>query len=73
MSATVKSHNAFFISWMDNKPVHLLSSIRSEMGDCQRNASDRGKTNWRKVSFRQASIIKLYDSGMGGTDSLIKD
>lgn len=57
-------------SWMDNKPVHVLSSLKSTTLECSRHVemNGKGKGGWVKTTFPQPSIIKIYNKFMGGTD-----
>ena len=36
MQCNIDNHMVYFVSWMANKPVHLLSSLRSYKTDCKR-------------------------------------
>ncbi len=68
MKFVVDTHDVYFISWMDKKPVHLLSSLQSYKTECKRATIDVNK-NFARANFSQPSIIKQYNKGMGGTDS----
>lgn len=69
MKTNVNGKNVYFLAWQDNKPVHLLSTIPSELGKVKRNSNDKGG-NWRRVEINRPSIIKHYNHGMGGTDGI---
>jgi hypothetical protein len=67
MKATINRKDLYFISWQDNKPVHLLSTIPSERDKVHRNSNDNaGK--WQRIENLRPTIIKHYNYGMGGTD-----
>lgn len=68
MKKTVDGKDIFFIAWMDNKPVHLLSTLESYQGEVQRSTTNAAG-NWTKMEIPQPTIIRTYNSGMGGTDS----
>lgn len=63
----VKDKSLYFVSWMDSKPVHLLSTFKPT-----------GQTNLRKTKHSQGgctetavsapSTIDAYNRCMGGTD-----
>jgi len=56
----------YFISWMDNKPVHLLSTYPSQMRAISR--ADTATNEYRRVEINQPTVVHEYNSGMGGTD-----
>ena len=60
---------AYFISWQDNKPVHILSTIKSGLRECQRRVQNDYNNRWERMAFQQPSIIKTYNTRTGGTDS----
>lgn len=59
MQTTVKVndtlHAAYFIAWMDKKPVHLLSTIKSYVDDVDRNLVN-ANGQWEKKKISQRSI-----------------
>jgi hypothetical protein len=59
----------YFLAWQDNKPVHLLSTIPSELGKVKRNSNDNAG-NWQRIEIHRPTIIKHYNHGMGGTDGI---
>jgi len=58
----------FFCALMDNKPVHLLSTVRSTLYSVSRTVYNKVTGAWRTQNFQFPSIIKWYNKGMGGTD-----
>lgn len=56
------------VSWQDNKPVHLLASIPSYIGDVKRNSTN-AQGQYEKVDVARPSVIGHYNTGMGGTDN----
>jgi hypothetical protein len=56
------------MSWMDNKPVNILSTYRSEYEMIVRNGKDKSR-NYEQVTITRPTIVGDYNSGMGGTDS----
>lgn len=61
--------SVFLVAWQDRQPVHMLSTISSNIGQVHRWISER-RENWQHRRFPQPAIISLYNSGMGGTDSI---
>ena len=60
---------AYFTAWQDNKPVHILSTIKSGLIECHRRLQNETTKQWERVTYPQPSIIKVYNKTMGGTDS----
>ena len=60
---------AYFIAWQDNKPVHILSTIKSGLRECHRRIQNEHNKRWERHTIQQPSIIKTYNSTMGGTDA----
>jgi len=58
---------AYFISWQDNKPVHILSTLKSGLRECKRRVQNETNNRWEIVSIPQPSIIKTYNTTMGGS------
>jgi hypothetical protein len=57
---------AYFISWQDNKPVHLLSTIASTLGTCTRMVSVAGR--WVRMTIARPTMVQCYNLWMKGTD-----
>jgi len=57
----------YFTAWMDNKPVHMLSTIQPMLMNLARKSSTNG---WRRVELPSHSLIQYYNYGMGGTDKI---
>ena len=70
MMARLSSHpNAwmYFVAWMDNNPVHLISTIPSHVRLINRSV-ETANGGYRRMEFTQPSVIDLYNKSMGGTD-----
>ena len=59
--------NIYFTSWMDNKPVHIVSTLPTQQTKVERVHKD-GKAYVGRQDLPIPSIIKLYNSFMGYTD-----
>jgi len=57
----------YFISWMDNKPVHLISTFMSKASAVSRVVK-QGKEYIGKALINIPTIVMLYNKTMGGTD-----
>jgi hypothetical protein len=57
----------YFISWMDNKPVHLLSTSPTYKSIVERVSKELGVYQGKKNIDIPTTII-VYNSTMGGTD-----
>lgn len=70
MTLTKPGFVIYFIAWMDNKPVHLLSSLKSTITQCERyvETKGKGKGGWESQTMPQPSIINIYNRFIGGTD-----
>ena len=55
------------ISWMDSKPVQMLSTFESKLTTCTRNSRDANGV-YRQLQLPHPDVIKLQNKGMGGTD-----
>ena len=60
---------AYLVAWQDNKPVHILSTLKSGVRECQRQVQNEATKRWERKTFPQPSIVKTYNTSMGGTDS----
>ena len=69
MVITENGKNAYFVAWQDNKPVHILSTLNSGLHECQRRIQNETTRRWERITYPQPSIIKTYNTAMGGTDS----
>eukprot|EP01041_Mallomonas_annulata_P004240 gene4240-8434_t len=60
----------YFAVRQDNKPVHILSTMRSTLNTCRRLVQQQveGRRLWEKVEISQPSVAKLYNKSMGGPD-----
>jgi hypothetical protein len=61
---------AYFTAWQDNKPVHLLSSFKTHKTTVCRNIENTQTHVWTRTAVAIASVIKMYNWFMGGTDSM---
>jgi hypothetical protein len=59
--------DTFLTAWQDNKPVHMLSTIKPKLQNIQRKSATLG---WNKAEIPSHSLIPAYNHGMGGTDKL---
>ena len=57
----------FFTGWQDNKPVHMLSTIKPKLQKIKRKSAILG---WKKAEIASHSLIPAYNHGMGGTDRM---
>ena len=57
----------FFTAWQDNKPVHMLSTIKPRLQKIMRKSSTLG---WKRAEIPSHSLIPAYNFGMGGTDRM---
>lgn len=65
----VREGNLGFVQWKDNKTVNVLTTMHksvTERGFCERRIKVNGE--FRRVQVRQPSVIKDYNSYMGGVD-----
>jgi len=71
VESTKDGIKAYFISWQDSKPVHLLCSYLSFQAPVKRvikQEKGRPKPEFGTMLVAQPAIIKQYNEGMGGTD-----
>ena len=61
------AEDIYFTAWMDNKPVHMISTIKPTLINLSRKSSTNG---WRRVQIPSHSLIQYYNYGMGGTDKM---
>jgi hypothetical protein len=65
-TTTVDGVTMYVCAWLDTKPVHILSTIPSSVGECQRRVKEGGA--WGEKDFPRPSQIGKYNHGMKGTD-----
>lgn len=53
----------YFVSWMDNKPVNMLSTLKSKITRVQRTTQEG-----TRAEISCPTNVGLYNAGMGGTD-----
>lgn len=66
-SSVVQGKQVWCSCWSDKKPVYMLHTIPTTLGSCNREVNRGGV--WQRVQYQRPTIIKLYNSGMGGTDA----
>lgn len=64
----IPNQKVYQLSWQDNKPVHLLSTLPSYEGQVLRNSINKNGT-FEKINIYRPSIVDHYNFGMGGTDN----
>lgn len=57
----------YFLSWMDNKPVHFISTFMSKMSVVERVVKV-GKKYMGKAMIQIPTLAMIYNQCMGGTD-----
>lgn len=60
---------SYFTAWYDSKAVHMLSTMKSGVGQCQRTLLNEATQQYEKVTIPQPTVIATYNQTMGGTDS----
>jgi hypothetical protein len=66
ITTTVEGIRMFVVAWVDTKPVHLISTIASSKGVCQRRVKVNGV--WGIHDIPRPTQIGQYNHGMKGTD-----
>jgi hypothetical protein len=67
-STKLKEHPIYFISWMDKKPVNLLSTFPTDCDKVTRNSKNRTTERYEKIKIARPTNVNQYNHGMGGTD-----
>ena len=67
MESTKNGNKFYFTSWMDSKPVHMLHTYPTMSHPIQRKTKD-ANGRFQMITIQQPTIIRNYNSGMGGTD-----
>jgi len=62
------SDDVYYTAWLDRKPVGLLHTIPTKMGICTRMVKTKND-GWQRQQYTRPTIVKVYNWGMGGTDS----
>jgi len=57
----------YFTTWRDNKPVHLLNTYKTGVGQVTRRSKNNTRAFFEQQILRP-TIISDYNAGMGGTD-----
>ena len=62
MRVKLKNSNdyAYFVAWQDNKPVHILSTLRSYLTAVQRNGYDDAR-QWVRRTYSIPTVISQYN------------
>jgi hypothetical protein len=68
-NGTETKHTLYFVSWMDNKPVHMLSTFATFLDFVDR-VSKVAKRYVGRIQLVIPTVIKIYNKPMGGTDSM---
>ena len=73
-TTTVETNNGlrqtvWFTSWMDNKPVHMVSTFKTFIGEVRRVTKSATNTFLGYAMIVIPTIIMIYNKTMGGTDS----
>jgi hypothetical protein len=66
MKSSENRHDIYYIAWMDNKPVHMLSTFEPFLSTADRRGFVNGQ--YQLQNIRMPSQIQAYNHGMGGTD-----
>jgi hypothetical protein len=64
---TYKCQDLYFTAWMDNNPVHILSTYKPNRAPVVRNTKGNNGT-YQRVVLDRPTNIEDYNSAMGGTD-----
>ena len=59
----------YYTSWMDKKPVHVLSTFTASQ-DVMKWASKNLQGNFCKIDVTRPAVIGKYNYGMPGTDKI---
>lgn len=68
VKTTVGEFDVYYISWMDRKPVHLISSYLGSTDLVTRAVKQNGRH--AEIEVTRPSIVGDYNYGMGGTDKI---
>ena len=60
--------NVYLTSWMDSKPVHLISTWPPKYDAVKRNSKNPQTGAFEQVEIRRPTTVGDYNRGMGGTD-----
>jgi hypothetical protein len=60
-------HHVYVVSWVDKKPVNLMSTYVSDVEDVIRHEKDK-KGKYVVTPLKRPTLIGDYNRGMGGTD-----
>ena len=61
-----EANELYFVKWMDNKPVYMLSNFLS--GYPQHSVSKRQKGTSERTVVQKPNVVKEYNCHMGGVD-----
>jgi hypothetical protein len=60
-------HSTYLTCWMDNKPVHMLSTFPPTKSQVDRNSKD-ANGRYKALIIDFPTVIRIYNGSMGGTD-----
>ena len=63
-----EGNNYYLTCWMDNKPVHILSTTKPQFTLVNRKSKVEGNGRYVEIRIPRPTIIELYNLSMGGTD-----
>lgn len=66
--ANFRDTQLYFTSWMDNKPVNMLSTYPTQWAYVKRAKKNARGAAYETVNYKRPTIIGDYNKGMGGTD-----
>lgn len=64
---TINDKQYYLTEWIDNKPVRVLSTYKTDVGRVDRNTKN-SNGEYQKVNIQRPTAIENYNTGMGGTD-----
>ena len=65
---TIGNQTYYVTDWLDNKPVHMVSTYLPKLGKVERTVKVNG--TWRTVTVTRPTVIRDYNYSMGGTDRM---
>ena len=69
VSTSVSNAAIHVTTWMDSKPVNVVSTFPTMKTEVKRNTKDKAG-NYAPTTVAQPTIVKTYNYGMGGTDRM---
>jgi hypothetical protein len=68
-NADQNGDKVYLTSWMDKKPVHMVSNLRPYVTNVRRNSYNRAH-EFEEINIVAPSVITVYNKYMGGTDKV---